>query len=175
MVSKKSKDTTETILKYNSETLKSLLSRRPNLNEFVELIKDLLKDEGCNNSTDFNEEECINLDEIEIFTAKKNKTSDIFPSMDFTVGLDQNRLMLVEAKFRVKNVDNICSQLKDKIKRSTFFMRDELSCCVHKDLVILLSQSPKIEQQKSKLRRQMNNVIGIKPMSAMDFHRLYFE
>lgn len=175
MVSKKSKDTTETVLKYNSETLKSLLSRRPNLNEFVELIKDLLKDEGCKKRTGFNKEVCINLDKVETSTSRKNKQSSSH-SMDLTVSLDQNKFMLVEAKFREGDVDDhLCSGLKEKIEESKRFMKNDLHCCLYKDLVILFSQNSKIEQKKSKLRRKMNNVIGIKPMSAMDFHRLYFE
>jgi len=175
MASKKSKDITRTELKYNSKTLKEILCKRPDLNEFVELINELLKNEGCKNKTAFTTEKCLNLDKIEKSKSSKGKTSDISPSMDFTIGMDNNKFMLVEAKLRVKDDINFCSELKKKITASKSFINNDLHCCVHKDTVILLSICSKIEQMKNKVRRQMNNAIDIKPMNVIDFHKSYFE
>ena len=140
----------------------------------LEQIKEILENEHCKEKTNFTYELALNLDKVEI--QRKKGTSDRGNTVDFIVSLENNQLLLVEAKSLVKNVANIVSEICDKINHSKRLLTsNENFRGFYKQEIILLSNNKEFQQNYNKLRRMSaSKSRTIEPQTVSDFYNAFF-
>jgi hypothetical protein len=158
--------------------IKELVGAELKYKDCVQRLKDILKVEDCKAKHPFKREVALNVDAVEIIRSKGRDRSQ---TVDFVVGMDRNVLLLVEAKFNVKDVENIkAKEVYGKIKHSkellsAFENFSHLRFQIDDSTVILLSQTKQFQQQKNKLKRKFNNDPHIIPHNVFTFHVDYFK
>ena len=116
-------------------------------------IKEILKNERCKEKNKFSYELALNLDQVEIET--KRGTSNRGNTVDFVVGLENKQLLLVEAKFEVKNVANIVSTFMNKVSHSKMILSANQNIrSIYKKEIILLN-SRDFQQNYNRLRTML--------------------
>ena len=113
---------------------------------------DLFSQEGCNKSENkfSNEQEGIYLDGIQERIARNNKT-DKKASADFLICVNDNKVLLADAKFRVKNVENVeRSSLNSKIDQSRVLIESD-DYMVENKLYIVYSKKILTPQKANRL------------------------
>lgn len=158
---------------YQDETIRNFVSGNSIMEKSVEYIKDILNKEGYKAKKNFfNQEIALNLDMVESSTRKgflRNKT------VDFVVGLEKDWLLLVEAKLKVKKMENIAKDIHNKISHS----RDMLKSCdtyVHsEDVVVVLLKDQNFQQHSNHLRKLLlAHSKNIRPLRVCDLYKNYF-
>lgn len=105
----------------------------------VKPIKEILKKENCKEKHNFSFEQALDLDQVEI--ENRRGTSNRGNTVDFVVGLENKQLLLVEAKFEVKNVANIVTDYIDKLNYSKRILNANINIrTIYKKEIILLKQ-----------------------------------
>ena len=140
----------------------------------LEKIITILRREGCKEKNlKFTCEVALDLDKVEIENRKGTSNRD--NTVDFVIGLGNKQLLLVEAKFDAKNMENVASDIPKKVKHS----REILTCnpkfvsFYNKSLILLNSE--KFEQNKRKLLTLLNNQTSYAPMKVNEFYTTFFE
>lgn len=139
----------------------------------LDFIQTILKNEKYKEKKcPFDQEIALNLDKVEILV-KKGTLRD--KTVDFVVCLEQNWLLLVEAKLEVENVANIAKTIQDKIEHSKVLLRSCDNYIHSGESVIVLLNNKYYQEQSNKLRRLLiAKNINIKPYRVCDFYKEYF-
>ena len=96
-------------------------------------------------------------------------------TVDFVVGLDQDWLLLVEAKLKVDNVENITKSIFGKIRHSMDILKSNLNYIHSESVVIILLKDQNFQQQSNRLRKLLlARTPDIKPLRVCDFYKNYF-
>lgn len=158
--------------KYEADFIKELVEGNAIMLRHIRDIKDILHDEGCNNSS-FTTQEALDLDKVETDLAKKERRVPN-NTVDFVVGLCQKFTLLVEAKLRAESPQIFYHGLDDKIKYSRCLLVAERGFR-HFDLdTVVLLKDEKFEQNKNKLMRLIGNKPILRPLRVNDFYNRYF-
>lgn len=139
------------------------------------LIKKILHDEKCKErNLKFTDELALNLDKVEI-EMKKGTSSEESKTVDFVIGLENRLLLLVEAKFDAKNMDNVAREMPKKIKHSKEILvgNTKFIDLYHKTIILLSSDN--FEQNKTRLLNQLCNNTAYSPMNVKEFYSSFFE
>lgn len=141
----------------------------------IQFIKDILKRENASMARcPFETEKAVNLDEFEIKSSRKSGTSRS-RTVDCVVGLENNCLLMVEMKFRVKtqNMKNIARNVKDKRASSRVKLDGwEDYACLNK--IVVLLNDDKFEIQKSCLYRALGMDMDYEILRISEFYNKYF-
>lgn len=136
-------------------------------------IKKILEKEHCKEKTNFTDEMALNLDFVEI--KRQKGTSERGNTVDFVVGLENKHLLLVEAKFQVKNVANIVSDILDKIDHSKRILTNNPNFISFYKQEIILLNNKDFQQNYNKLRRMLiSKSITIEPQTISNFYNVFF-
>lgn len=160
--------------KYKDESsIRNYVSGNKILESSIDYIKNILVEEGYKNKKNpFHKEIALNLDKVEILYKKgtyRKKT------VDFVVGLDNNSLLLVEAKLNVDNVENISKSIFDKISNSMTILKSNANYVQSESFVIILLKDQNFQQQSNRLRKLLvARNKDIKPSRVCDFYEDYF-
>ena len=176
MLNKKYKKNTNNIVidvKYKYETINDYASGDVDMLSSLELIKGILEEEKCKEKNLFKNEKALNLDKVEYNKTKQKSNRD--KTYDFVVGLNNNQLMLVEAKFDANNMDNVASDVKNKIKHSEDLLKSNTNFISIFNKKIILLNKKNIEQNKRKLKNKLNNDPSYSPLDVKDFYEIYFK
>lgn len=140
----------------------------------VKPIKEILKNEKCKEKHNFSYELALDLDQVEIET--KRGTSERGNTVDFVVGLENKQLLLVEAKFAVKNVANIVTEYIDKLNHSRRILTDNPNIrSLYRKEIILLSQKD-FHQNYNRLRTMLaSKSRTTEPQTVTDFYNVFFQ
>lgn len=160
--------------KYKNElSIRNFVSGNRIMEASIDYIKCILQNEGYKNKKDiFTNEIALNLDMVEI-SLKKGTLRD--KTVDFVVGLDQDWLLLVEAKLKVDNVENITKSIFDKIRHSMDILKSNLNYIHSESVVIILLKDQNFQQQSNRLRKLLlARTPDIKPLRVCDFYKNYF-
>ena len=142
----------------------------------LELIKDILIREKCKDRKIlFKDELAINLDKVE--TEYKKGTSCNDNTIDFVVGLKNNKLLLVEAKFSANNMENVAKTLSKKTKHSKELLTsNQYFIGFYGKVLILLSNNEKFHQNKRKLMSLLlNDTLNYYPLTIDEFYSVFFK
>ena len=140
----------------------------------VKPIKEILKKEKCKETHNFSYEQALDLDQVEI--ENRRGTSDRENTVDFVVGLENKQLLLVEAKFEVKNVANIVTDFVDKLSHSKRLLNDNINIrSIYKKEIILLSQQS-FQQNYNRLRTMLaSKSRTTEPQTVSVFYDTFFK
>ena len=86
----------------------------------IKSLRTIFKNEGCIDSENLftDKEKAIALDDVQTRLSKQNHT-DKKASADILICVEKNKYLLTDAKFRVKNINNISpSELREKLNGS---------------------------------------------------------
>lgn len=157
----------------NNEWIKTFASGDAEMQKSLQLIAEILREEGFEGKMDFSDELAINLDLCECLKSKGRLRDN---TVDFVIGVGKNSLVLVEAKFKVNNVENIKKTIFDKIKHSKDLLMSN-PCFVNLDeQTIILLKDQFFEEQSNKLQRLLiAKTRMIKPLRTSDLYRIYVE
>lgn len=114
----------------------------------------------------------IDVDQWEIEQAKQQRRC-LNSTMDFVALLSNKRMLLVDAKFRVKTNElnsSFIQSIKAKLTYTKPLFYAHLP--IH-EKIILLFQTDKVEQCRNRIVRLMNNRSGIEVMNIADFYEKY--
>ena len=132
-----------------SETVTTSL---PLAQRYQVLLNTALQNEGAKR-TPFTTEKCIDLDKYE---TDRSRGGNKGKSMDFTLGLTNKQMLLIEAKLDVKKPTNLTrGELEGKIKQSKECLL-EYEIAIAKEKVFLFS-TDKIGQARSHVSKLFNN------------------
>lgn len=114
----------------------------------------------------------IDVDQWEIAQAKKVRRC-LNSTMDFAALLSNNKILLVDAKFRVETNELNSSFIQD-VKAKLAYSRPLFYTYlpIH-EKIVLLFQPRKVEQCRNRIRRLMNNKSDIEVMDILDFYTKY--
>lgn len=96
-------------------------------------------------------------------------------TVDMVFGLDYGKMLMVEAKLKVQNVDNIKGEVETKINNTRQYV---VSSTNFKSIVkpsIVLFDQKNFHTLYNRFRRLNNNRTDIKPMTLSSFYKEYFE
>lgn len=143
------------------------------INSIEQILAILQREHYSEKTSPFTSEVALNLDEYELKCTKGKTKRD--NTVDFVVCLDKNKLLLVEAKLNVVNVENI-RNIFDKISHSKDFLNVQpTSFSYHPDVVVLLGND-KFQQNSNRLRRMLiPRSMNVKPLRVSDFYVEYFK
>lgn len=96
-------------------------------------------------------------------------------TVDMVFGLDYGKMLMVEAKLDVQNVDNIKGEIEDKINHTRSYLVSSTKLRSIANPSIVLFSHVKFEQLSSKFRRLRSYKTDIKPMTISSFYKDYFE
>lgn len=130
--------------------------------------------EGCKNKL-FDKEQCLNLDEIEICLAKKERRSKN-STVDAVIGLKKSSLrniLLCDFKFNVKNPRNID---KNDIDSKIYYSKQlfENSEQFHNKIYLIFKKEIKNEA-RSRIRRLYLNKSFVLAIDIEEFKEWHFE
>ena len=143
----------------------------------LQLIANIIKNEGENDQSIFTHEKAINLDKAEFLG--KNTENDC--TVDFVIALKSRELLLVDAKYKVTNPANLFHDLEKKIAHSADLL---LSCDnsfhISHEIALLFSCN-NYETIRRQLRRRSNEgrpgilkKFSITPYTTIGFYSEYF-
>ena len=135
---------------------------------------DLFSQEGCNKSENkfSNEQECIFLDGIQERIARNNKT-DKKASADFLICVNDNKVLLADAKFRVRNIENVeRSSLNSKIDQSRVLIESD-DYMVENKLFIVYSKKILTPQKANRLSSITGNSPRFHFLTAEQFRGIF--
>ena len=87
----------------SNEAIEDYVKEKPLFKDSFNEIHLLLLREGARDCSQFNKELALDLDDVE----KKQGLEQMDRTVDFVVGCVKNTLLMVEAKFRVKDARNL--------------------------------------------------------------------
>lgn len=158
----------------NNTAIEDYVSEDPIMSNSLELIKDILIREKCkDNNVKFSEELALNLDKVE--SERQRGTSRRDNTVDFVVGLGNKHLLLIEAKFGSKNMENIASDIHKKIKHSKELLVSNPNFVSLYDKKLILLDSNKFEQNKRKLMNLLHHDVSFYPATATEFYSTFFD
>lgn len=160
-------------LKYRGAApLQHFVQGNPVMLESIQQIAEILRSEHCTDAHPFTHQVALNLDAVECRLAKGH---DQAKTVDFVVCLEKHCLLLVEAKFDVKTVQNIADTIFEKIRHSKDLLIAQGAIRLHPTVVVLLSNA-QFEQRRNKLQRLLlARAATIKSLRVADFYQLYFD
>lgn len=137
-------------------------------------LADLLVREGAPKKMAEHKKEIlvIDVDQWEIGQAKKQRRC-LKSTMDFAALLNTKKILLVDAKFRVKTNElnsSFIRDVKDKLEYTKPLFYPYLP--IH-EKTILLFLPMKVEQCRNRIRKLMNNRFEIEVMNVSDFYNKY--
>ena len=116
----------------------------------------------------------MDLDQVEI--ENRRGTSDRENTVDFVVGLENKQLLLVEAKFEVKNVANIVTDFIDKLCHSKRILNANINIrSIYNKEIILLNQQC-FQQNYNRLRTMLaSKSRTTEPQTVSVFYDTFFK
>ena len=140
----------------------------------VKPIKEILDKEKCKEKHNFTYEQALDLDQVEI--ENRRGTSDRGNTVDFVVGLENKQLLLVEAKFEVKNVANIVTDFIDKLCHSKRILNANINIrSIYNKEIILLNQQC-FHQNYNRLRTMLaSKSRTTEPQTVSVFYDTFFK
>lgn len=147
---------------------------KPIVENFIHSIETILKKDYKNISFKmFQDKMAWDADEYEIALKKGTNRTE---TVDFVVGMANGQLLMVEAKLDVVNVENLKSEIEDKIKHTRNYLVSSTSfnSCVSPSVLLFGNKNNNIQRNINKFRRLRNNKTDILPMSISDFYNRFF-
>lgn len=118
----------------------------------------------------FNDEVCLDLDKYEKLIHSKRQN----PSVDFLVALENDWLLLVEAKLNVESITaKLAKEITDKYVKSRRLIRCDSYVHEVNSLPILLHDS-NFQQNRRKLMAYLKENPIYAPMKVSEFREIYF-
>ena len=144
------------------------------MSKSLEPIKSILIREKCKDKNiKFSKELALNLDKVEIESQKGTSYRD--STVDFVLGLENKQLLLIEAKFESKSMDNIAGSISKKIKHSAEMLSSNPNFISLYNKYLILLDSEKFHQNKNRLMSLLNNNPAFCPARVSDFYSMFFE
>lgn len=144
-------------------------TNHPLAHRYQKLIDTVLKNEGAR-ATPFTTEKCIDLDQFEVDNRRGTNREN---TMDFCIGLDDRKMLLVEAKLRVTELRNLGkTELVEKIRHSLDIL-NQYDFQPAKQNVFLFSEN-KIGQARSHVKRLFQNSPNLYIFSVQEFKENIF-
>lgn len=159
----------------SDEAIRNFVADDHIMSQCLEYIRDILRSENHRGKyCPFNEEIALNLDKVEILQKQKSG-AERESTVDFVVCLENDWLLLVEAKLDVDNVDNIRKDIYDKIAHSKMMLQSCDNYCHMEDVVVVLLKDKDFQERYNRLRRQLiAKNFNVKPFRVCDFYNEYF-
>lgn len=135
---------------------------------------DLFSQEGCNKSENkfSNEQKGIYLDGIQTRIAQNNKTSKK-ASADFLICVNDNKVLLADAKFRVQNIENVEKRsLNAKIDQSRALIESD-DCFVENKLYVVYLKKVLTPQKANRLSSLMGKSPKFHFLTAEQFRGIF--
>lgn len=170
---KKTKRITENALpKYEAGVIEFFVEIDGTMKGSIQLVKDILSNDGFNRLSPFTSQVALNLDEVE----KKKSKQSADKTVDMVVGCKNRCLLMVENKFRARRMENLPGNLNGKISysRSLIQCHEDFKCCPYTVVLLQDDAHKNFEQKKNLLLRLMTYNIHIIPMEVESFYQRVF-
>ena len=96
-------------------------------------------------------------------------------TVDMVFAMDYGKMLMVEAKLDVRNVDNIKGEVENKINHTRDYIVSSTNFkSIMYPSVVLFGQK-RFHELYNRFRRMNNYKINIKPMTLTSFYKEYFE
>lgn len=142
-------------------------------------VSDYIKTVSIILHRDYPKLKCQDFDQIYAWDADsyekvKNKCHNA-ETVDLVMGLDKGKMLLVEAKLDVKNVDNLKGELEAKIRHTKDYLvsSDNFRGLISPSIVLFSHDN--FEVKKTRFRKMRNNKVDINPMTLSTFFDSYFK
>lgn len=132
------------------------------------------KQEGCRESGNLftDKQKIVTLDNIQTRLAHNNKT-DPKKSMDILICVASKKILLVDAKFRVENVQQISKRAIDnKVMESRNLVEDE-NYQIIQTYYLLFSSATLTQAHKNRLEKQFSASPNYQFQTATEFYNLF--
>lgn len=165
----------QTMTKYKIVSPASVRIKGIQVEKYIMGIHAFLKKEGCVDGENLfsDTQEIIALDNIQTYLSQKNKTSERH-SMDMLLCVAPQKMLLADAKFRVKKAENVKKkEIDDKIRESRDILSyDEYSLDSHK-VFIIFKRVILPASQKNRINRKFGNNPKYQFVTAEEFFELF--
>lgn len=138
-------------------------------------LHNLLKQEGCPNSENVfsDNDKAIELDDVQRKISQKHHTSKK-ASADIMLHINNNKLLLADAKYRVNNIRNLDSkELNKKILESKALVQSDYSFLP--SFYILMKSQALTQANLNAVRRMFSNKPNYQVMDTIAFYALFEE
>lgn len=145
---------------------------RPCASDFISSVSVILH-------RDYNKLVCSDYDDIYAWDADgyehKKYGHQSSETVDMVFAMDYGKMLMVEAKLEVRNVDNIKGEVESKINHTRDYIVSSTSFkSIMCPSVVLFGQK-RFHELSNRFRRMNINKTNIKPMTLASFHKEYFE
>lgn len=133
----------------------------------------LMKQEGCPNSENLfsDTDKAIELDDVQRRISQKHH-ADKKSSADMLLHVNDKRLLLADAKFRLSNTRNLDSkEIAKKVSESKAMATSNYS--FDNSFYVLLTKKAATPSNLNRLRRNVGNNPNYQFMDAVEFHKLF--
>lgn len=133
----------------------------------------LMKQEGCPNSENLfsDTDKAIELDDVQRRISQKYH-ADKKSSADMLLHVNDKRLLLADAKFRLSNTRNLDSkEIAKKVSESKAMVASNYS--FDNSFYVLLTKKATTPSNLNRLRRNVGNNPNYQFMDAVEFHKLF--
>jgi len=145
---------------------------RPLVADFITTVSTILHHDYCTL-------ECGRFDNIYAWDAdkyeQKRHGNQSSKTVDMVLGLDYGKMLMVECKLKVQNVDNIIGEIEAKINHTRQYI---VSSNNFKSVIqpsIILFAPKNFNVLYTRFRKFNNNKTNIKPMTLDGFYKEFFE
>jgi hypothetical protein len=145
---------------------------RPCVSDYIATATEILH-------RDYPKLKCKNFDQVYAWDADtyekvKNKCWNS-ETVDLVFGIDKGKLLLVEAKLDIKNVDNIKGEIELKIRHTKDYLvsSNNFRCIVYPSIVLFGQEG--FYSKYNRFRKMRNNRGDIVPKTLSDLFNLYFK
>lgn len=145
---------------------------QPCVSDYIDTVSNILH-------RDYPKLKCENFDSVYAWDADtyekvKNKCKNC-ETVDLVIGLDKGKLLLVEAKLKVKNVDNLKGEIEAKIQHTREYLVSSINFrSIVSPSIVLFSQD-NFDVKYNRFRRMRSNKGDIKPMTLSNLFESYFK
>lgn len=144
---------------------------RPCAADYISSVSDILH-------RDYHNLECRDYSDIYAWDADgyehKKYGHQSSETVDMVFAMDYGKMLMVEAKLNVRNVDNIKGEVEDKISHTRNYI---VSSTSFRSLItpsVVLFGQKRFHEFYNRFRRLNNNKTNIKPMTISSFYKEYF-
>lgn len=145
---------------------------RPCVADYITIVSKILHRDYCTL-------ECGQFDNIYAWDAdgyeQKRHGNQSSETVDMVLGLDYGKMLMVECKLRVRNVDKLKGEIEAKINHTREYIVSSTNFISIIQPSIVLFAPKNFQVLYSRFRKFNNNKTNIKPMTLDGFYKEFYE
>ena len=147
-------------------------SMHPCVADYISSVSDILH-------RDYRSLKCFEFDDIYAWDADgyehKKYGHQSSETVDMVFAMDFGKMLMVEAKIDVRNVDNIKGEIEAKINHTRDYLVSSTNFKTIMTPSVVLFGQKRFHELTTRFRRMNNNKTNIKPMTIVAFYKEYFK